>query len=230
MKENNRILVVDDDKNLFKLMKMYLEKEKYEVIGAFRGDEALEMSKKEDPVLVILDVMLPGMEGWQVCREIRAHSDVPIIMLTAKGETFDKVLGLELGADDYMVKPFDPKELIARVKAVIRRAQRSDDEQAISFPGLTINMGNYSVAYHGEELEMPPKEIELLHFLASHVNKVFTREELLEQVWGFDFFGDSRTVDVHVKRIREKISGEDDVFAIKTVWGVGYKFDLKVKE
>ncbi|MDD6932728.1 MAG: response regulator transcription factor, partial [Eubacteriales bacterium] len=180
--------------------------------------------------LMLLDVMLPGMDGWQVCREVRKVSNIPIIMLTAKDETFDKVLGLELGADDYVVKPFDAKELVARIKAVIRRYQNGGEstEKELAFPGLTINMSQYTVTYMGKEMDMPPKELELLYFLASHPGMVFTREQLLEQVWGYDYFGDSRTVDVHVKRLREKLSGGEAMgWQIKTVWGVGYKFDVK---
>lgn len=228
MKDKHNILMIDDDKNICKVVKIYLEKEGFELNACHDGLSGLEAFKANTPSLVLLDIMLPGMDGWQVCREIRKTSEVPIIMLTAKGEVFDKVLGLELGADDYMVKPFDPKELVARVKAVIRRANKTDAvEQAITFEGLSIDLSNYTVVCDGKELEMPPKEIELLHFLASHANKVFTREQLLEQVWGFDYFGDSRTVDVHVKRIREKLILDEATWQIKTVWGVGYKFEVK---
>ena len=228
MKEQRKILVIDDDKNIFRILKMYLDKEGYETLGAHNGEDGLLSFSESDPDLVILDIMLPKMDGWAVCREIRKTSDVPIIMLTAKGETFDKVLGLELGADDYLSKPFDPKELTARVKAVLRRLGRSESaEQIVVFAGLTINLDNYTVLLGETELEMPPKEIELLYFLASHRNKVFTREQLLEQVWGFDFYGDSRTVDVHIKRIREKLGAEAEAWQIKTVWGVGYKFEAK---
>jgi DNA-binding response OmpR family regulator len=172
--------------------------------------------------------MLPGMDGWDICKEIRKISEIPIIMLTAKGETFDKVLGLELGADDYIVKPFDPKELVARVKAVLRRSGAAGiNEKMVSYPNLTVNIGNYTVEYYGKLIEMPPKEMELLYFLSSHPNKVFTREQLLDQVWGYDFYGDTRTVDVHIKRLREKLSNPDDTWSIKTVWGVGYKFEVK---
>ena len=196
---------------------------------ADRGDEALKLFRESPPNLMLLDVMLPGMDGWQVCREVRKTSNIPIIMLTAKDETFDKVLGLELGADDYVVKPFDMKELVARIKAVSRRFQAAETpDRELSFPGLTININQYSVKYMGKELEMPPKELELLYFLASHPGMVFTREQLLEQVWGYDYFGDSRTVDVHVKRLREKLTeGEQLGWMIKTVWGVGYKFEVK---
>ena len=224
-----KIMVVDDDPNIRELVRLYLEKEGFEVTCAERGDEAVKMFRATPPNLMLLDVMLPGMDGWQVCREVRKISNIPIIMLTAKGETFDKVLGLELGADDYIVKPFDMKELVARIKAVIRRFQAADaPEKELVFPGLTINISQYTVTYMGKPLEMPPREIELLYFLASHPGMVFTREQLLEQVWGYDYFGDSRTVDVHVKRLREKLSGGEELgWQIKTVWGVGYKFEVK---
>ncbi len=225
----NRILVVDDDPNISRLVKMYLEKEGFEVETAYRGDEALKAFRESAPNLVLLDVMLPGMDGWQVCREVRKLSNIPVIMLTAKDETFDKVLGLELGADDYIVKPFEPKELVARIKAVIRRYQGAETpEKEMIFPGLSINISAYAVTYRGRSLDMPPKELELLYFLASHAGQVFTREQLLEKVWGYEYFGDSRTVDVHVKRIREKLTDSEDLgWAIKTVWGVGYKFEVK---
>ena len=224
-----KILLVDDDPNIRQLVNLYLEKEGFEVTMAARGDEALKLFKESPPNLMLLDIMLPGMDGWQVCREVRKVSNIPIIMLTAKDETFDKVLGLELGADDYVVKPFDMKELVARIKAVSRRFQNSDTpDKELVFPGLTININQYTVKYMGRELDMPPKELELLYFLASHPGMVFTREQLLEQVWGYDFFGDSRTVDVHVKRLREKLTeGERLGWMIKTVWGVGYKFEVK---
>ena len=224
-----KILLVDDDPNIRQLLKLYLEKEGFELAMAARGDEALKMFKASPPNLMLLDIMLPGMDGWQVCREVRKISNIPIIMLTAKDETFDKVLGLELGADDYVAKPFDMKELVARIKAVSRRFQAAEaPERELVFPGLTINISQYTVMYMGRELEMPPKELELLHFLASHPGMVFTREQLLEQVWGYDYFGDSRTVDVHVKRLREKLTeGEKLGWLIKTVWGVGYKFEVK---
>ena len=225
-----KILLVDDDPNIRQLVNLYLEKEGFEVEMADRGDTAVEKFKTFAPNLILLDLMLPGMDGWQVCREVRKTSNVPIILLTAKDETFDKVLGLERGADDYMVKPFDTKELVARIKAVLRRFQNADApaSKELSFPGLTINIGQYTVTYMGRELEMPPKELELLYFLASHPGMVFTREQLLEQVWGYDYFGDSRTVDVHVKRLREKLTdGEKMGWQIKTVWGVGYKFEVK---
>ena len=224
-----KILLVDDDPNIRQLVNLYLQKEGFEVTMADRGDEALKMFKASPPNLILLDIMLPGMDGWQVCREVRKISNIPIIMLTAKDETFDKVLGLELGADDYVSKPFDMKELVARIKAVSRRFQAADaPEKELVFPGLTININQYTVMYMGKELEMPPKELELLYFLASHPGMVFTREQLLEQVWGYDYFGDSRTVDVHVKRLREKLTeGEKLGWQIKTVWGVGYKFEVK---
>ena len=226
-----RILLVDDDPNIRQLVNLYLEKEGFEVSMADRGDEALKLFRSAPPNLMLLDVMLPGMDGWQVLREARKASNIPIIMLTAKDEVFDKVLGLELGADDYLAKPFDMKELVARIKAVIRRYQAPEAPEGsreLVFPGLTVNIGQYAVTFMGKELEMPPKELELLYFLASHPNQVFTREQLLEQVWGYDYFGDSRTVDVHVKRLREKLGeGEQMGWQIKTVWGVGYKFEVK---
>lgn len=229
MNEHAEILVIDDDPNIGHLIKLYLEKDGFAVNCAQRGDEGLNAFYDQKPKLVILDIMLPGMDGWDVCREIRKKSETPIIMLTAKGETFDKVLGLELGADDYMVKPFDPKELVARVKAVIRRTNAKQPVgNEIEFDNLIINMDTYSVMYFGNEIELPPKEMELLYFLANHKNNVFTREQLLEQVWGFDYFGDSRTVDVHVKRLREKFPIDAEVsWKIKTVWGVGYKFEVR---
>ena len=223
------IMVVDDDENIAQLVRLYLEKEGFEVVSFSRGDSALTAFKSNPPALLLLDIMLPGMDGWQVCRAIRQISSIPIIMLSAKDETFDKVLGLELGADDYMTKPFDPKELIARVKAVLRRGQpEQQDNDMLSFPGLTISLSRYEVLYQGKQAEMPPKEIELFYFLASNPNTVFTREQLLEKVWGFDYFGDSRTVDVHVKRLREKLTDCEELgWSIKTVWSVGYKFEIK---
>ncbi len=231
MARDTRILVIDDDPNINRLIALYLQKENFSVISAYRGDDGLEMVKKEAPDLVLLDIMLPGMDGWQVCRAVRQISSIPIIMLTAKGETFDKVLGLELGADDYIVKPFDPKELVARVKAVVRRTAAQPDQgggKELVFPGLTVSLSTYSVLRDGAPVELAPKELELLFYLASHKGQVFTREQLLEQVWGFDYFGDSRTVDVHIKRIREKLWDENASWQIKTVWGVGYKFEPKV--
>ena len=229
MKDKQTILVVDDDPNIAQLVKLYLEREGYEVSVENRGDEALAAFQKNPPSLMLLDIMLPGMDGWQVCRAIRQMSSIPIIMLSAKDETFDKVLGLELGADDYITKPFEGKELVARVKAVLRRAAPGESEKdTLSFPGLTISLEKYEVHFQGKLVEMPPKELEVLYFLASHQNRVFTREQLLEQVWGFDFFGDSRTVDVHIKRLREKLQGSEALgWQIRTVWGVGYKFEVK---
>ncbi len=228
MNSKTKVLVVDDDVNICELIRLYLEKEGWEVLTVYNGKSGLESFTQSAPSIVILDIMLPGMDGWQVCREIRKISNIPIIMLTAKGETFDKVLGLELGADDYIVKPFEPKELVARVKAVLRRYERKDfDAMEVVFPNLVINKSTYVVKLNGKDLELPPKELELLYFLASNSNKVFTREQLLENVWGFDFYGDSRTVDVHVKRLREKIDMPGQVWQLKTVWGVGYKFEVK---
>ena len=225
---NEKILIADDDKNICELLRLYLAKEGYETVIANDGEAAVAAFEKEKPNMVLLDVMMPKMDGWEVCRRIRAADNTPVIMLTAKGETFDKVLGLELGADDYIVKPFDMKELVARIKAVIRRFQVAEaPEKELVFPGLTINISQYTVTYMGKPLEMPPREIELLYFLASHPGMVFTREQLLEQVWGYDYFGDSRTVDVHVKRLREKVENVSDQWALKTVWGVGYKFEVK---
>ena len=206
---NNKVLIVDDDEHIVELIKLYMDKEGFDTVTANNGKKAVELVKSEAPAIVILDVMMPEMDGWQVCREIRRVSNIPIIMLTAKGETFDKVLGLELGADDYMVKPFEPKELLARVKAVLRRSdtKESNAEKEIVFPNLTTNLSNYELKINGNIVEVPPKELELLYFLASNPNRVFTREQLLEEVWGFDYFGDSRTVDVHIKRLREKLEG-----------------------
>lgn len=222
--ENNTILVIDDDRNILEIIKLYLNKEGYSVQVGERGDTALSLFRETKPALVVLDVMLPGIDGWKVLHQLREESDVPVIMLTAKNDTLDRVQGLDLGADDYMSKPFDAKELLARIKAVLRRSAAPEAERIVTFPGLTVSLENYAVTLDEKAIEMPPKEIELLYFLASHENKVFTREQLLEQVWGFDFFGDSRTVDVHVKRIREKL-GEREAWQIKTVWGVGYKFE-----
>ena len=226
---NNKVLIVDDDEHIVELIKLYMDKEGFDTVTANNGKKAVELFKSEAPAIVILDVMMPEMDGWQVCREIRRVSNIPIIMLTAKGETFDKVLGLELGADDYMVKPFEPKELLARVKAVLRRSdiKESNVEKEIVFPNLTINLSNYELKINGNIVEVPPKELELLYFLASNPNRVFTREQLLEEVWGFDYFGDSRTVDVHIKRLREKLEGVEANWQLKTVWGVGYKFEVR---
>jgi DNA-binding response OmpR family regulator len=232
MADNQRILLVDDDRNISHLIRLYLEKEGFEVCEAARGDEGLAAFKQRQPTLVLLDVMLPGVDGLDVLREIRKTSKTPVIMLTAKDETFDKVLGLELGADDYITKPFENKELVARVKAVLRRSGTESGEteadDTISFPQLTVSLARYEVTYEGKPVEMPPKELEVLYFLASHPNMVFTREQLLERVWGFEFFGDSRTVDVHIKRLREKLVGcENYGWEIHTVWRVGYKFETK---
>ena len=224
--EKNSILVIDDDRNILAIIEMYLRKAGYEVTCVERGDEALQAFRRAQPALVVLDVMLPGMDGWEVLDKLRQESDVPVIMLTAKGDTLDRIQGLDLGADDYIVKPFDAKELLARIKAVLRRSSLPENEKCVTFEDLEISLDNYSVTLDGKQIEMPPQEIELLFFLASREGKVFTREQLLEQVWGFDFFGDSRTVDVHVKRIREKL-GERDAWQLKTVWGVGYKFEAK---
>lgn len=228
MNRKTKVLVVDDDVNICELIRLYLEKEGCEVLMAHNGKSGLEVFVDSAPSIVILDIMLPVMDGWQVCREIRKISNIPIIMLTAKGETFDKVLGLELGADDYIVKPFEPKELVARVKAVLRRYERNGfDVMEVVFPNLVINKSTYVVKLNGKEIDLPPKELELLYFLASNPNKVFTREQLLENVWGYDFYGDSRTVDVHIKRLREKLDQPGQVWQFKTVWGVGYKFEVK---
>ena len=225
------VLVVDDDININRLVSLYLEKEGYNVISSVKGDDALHEFKKNNPDIILLDVMLPVLDGWQVLREIRKTSQVPIIMFTAKDETFDKVMGLELGADDYITKPFEPKELIARIKAILRRTSPAENDKTIQYNKLYISLKEYSVIYKDNAVEMPPKEIELLYYLATHPNTVFTREQLLESVWGFDFFGDSRTVDVHVKRVREKMPDSEDYgWQIKTVWRVGYKFELKNME
>ena len=233
MPDKQRILLVDDDPNISHLVKLYLEKEGFAVIEAARGDTALDLFRKETPSLVLLDVMLPGLDGLQVLREIRQTSKTPVIMLTAKDETFDKVLGLELGADDYVTKPFETKELVARVKAVLRRAPAVEEkadpaDDTLRFPQLNVSLTRYEVTFEGRKLEMPPKELEVLYYLAAHPNMVFTREQLLERVWGFDFFGDSRTVDVHIKRLREKLPEcEKYGWEIHTVWRVGYKFEYK---
>ena len=227
MKDKPSILVVDDDPNNSRLEQLYLEKENYEVRTADSGDAALAEFRRLPPDLILLDVMLPGMDGYQVLKNVRKAGNIPVIMVTARGETFDKVLCLELGADDYITKPFDGKEMVARVKAVLRRVQGGEEEKKsdISFPGLTVSIAEYDVHYEGRRIEMPPKELEVLYFLASHPNQVFTREQLLRQVWGFEFFGDSRTVDVHIKRLREKLPDSEKYgWTIYTVRGVGYKF------
>jgi len=223
------ILVVDDDVNICELVRLYLEKDGFTVTAAHDGETALSLFRRSRPDLVVLDLMLPNIDGMEVCREIRKTASTPIIMLTAKGETLDKILGLEMGADDYLVKPFEPKELVARVKVVLRRTQLApaEDEQVVTYPGLRISLVNYELTVGGKTVAIPPKELELLHHLASHPNRVYTREQLLEEVWGFDYFGDSRTVDVHVKRLREKLEGFEDGWQLKTVWGVGYKFEVK---
>lgn len=222
-----KILVVDDDVNICELLRLYLEKDGYSVIIVNDGMEAISAFQDSKPDLVLLDIMLPKLDGWQVCREIRKTSDTPIIMLTAKGETFDKVLGLELGADDYVVKPFDAKEVVARVKAVLRRSGGNPAEtiKEVRYDKLVINLTNYELRVNGEQIDTPPKELELIYHLASNPNRVFTRDQLLDEVWGFDYYGDSRTVDVHVKRLREKLEGVSDKWMLKTVWGVGYKFE-----
>jgi len=224
-----KILVVDDDPNICELLRLYLEKEGYAPVLAGDGEAAMELLSSVAPDLILLDVMMPKLDGWQVCREIRKTSAVPIIMLTAKGETFDKVLGLELGADDYVVKPFDAKEVVARVKAVLRRASpgEADGLKEVRFVGLVINLTNYELIVDGEQIDTPPKELELIYHLASNPNRVFTRDQLLDEVWGFDYYGDSRTVDVHVKRLREKLERVQSNWSLKTVWGVGYKFEVK---
>lgn len=223
----NKILVIDDDNNICELLRLYIEKEGYEVIIANDGKSALKMFEETNPKLIILDIMLPELDGWQVCREIRKKSDCPIIMLTAKDEVFDKVLGLELGADDYIVKPFEGKEVVARIKAVLRRYDKHNDLKEVKYDKLSINISNYELKVDGKIIDTPPKELELIYHLASNPNKVFTRNQLLDEVWGFDYYGDSRTVDVHVKRIREKLEGVSDQWSLKTVWGVGYKFEVK---
>lgn len=227
-----KVLIVDDDENISELISLYLTKEFYDTKIVYDGEAALKEFDSYQPNLILLDLMLPGIDGYQVCREIRQRSNVPIIMLSAKGEIFDKVLGLELGADDYIIKPFDSKELVARVKAVLRRyqpypaAQPKPSGKYVEYPDLSINLTNYSVIYKGETVEMPPKELELLYFLASSPNQVFTREQLLDHIWGYEYIGDTRTVDVHIKRIREKIK-DNPFWSIATVWGIGYKFEVK---
>ena len=228
----NKILVVDDDLNICELLKLYLENDGYVVFTANDGQEAVEMFQNKTPDLVLLDIMLPKKDGWQVCREIRKSSSAPIIMLTAKGETFDKVLGLELGADDYVVKPFDAKEVMARVKAVLRRTtgdseSTETEKKVVIYDNLEINIQNYEMKVKGVPVDTPPKELELIYHFASNPNRVYTRDQLLDEVWGFDYYGDSRTVDVHVKRLREKLEGVSDKWCLKTVWGVGYKFETK---
>ncbi|MTI67929.1 MAG: response regulator transcription factor [Firmicutes bacterium] len=226
MDRDIKVMVIDDDKNIAELISLYLEREGYQTKEYLSGVDALEDFSNFTPDLVILDIMLPKIDGYDMCTEIRKKSDVPIIMVTAKGETFDKVLGLELGADDYIVKPFEAKELLARVKAVLRRYNnKSPNKKEIVLPNLSINLSEYSVTYHGEKMEIPPKELELLYYLASNINRVFTREQLLDQIWGYDYIGENRTIDVHIKRLRKRFNKEDK-WEIKTVWGVGYKFNL----
>ena len=227
---NEKILVVDDDTNICELLRLYLEKEGYVVKIVNDGVSAINAFKQENPDLTLLDIMIPKLDGWQVCREIRKFSDKPIIMLTAKGETFDKVLGLELGADDYVTKPFDTKEVVARIKAVLRRtapASDTSDVKEVNYDKLSINLPNYEMKVNGVSVDTPPKELELIYHLASNPNRVFTRDQLLDEVWGFDYYGDSRTVDVHIKRLREKLEGVSDKWELKTVWSVGYKFETK---
>lgn len=223
-----KVLVVDDDLNICELLRLYLEKEGYNVIIANDGLSAINSFQESHPDIVLLDIMLPQLDGWQVCREIRKFSDKPIIMLTAKGETFDKVLGLELGADDYVVKPFDAKEVVARIKAVLRRTVTPtvEENKEVRFEKLMINRTNYELRVNGQKVDTPPKELELIYHLASNPNRVFTRDQLLDEIWGYDYYGDSRTVDVHVKRLREKLEGVSEKWALKTVWGVGYKFEV----
>ncbi len=228
-----KILIVDDDENIAELISLYLTKECYECKVVNNGEEALEAAREFEPNLMLLDLMLPGMDGYQVCREIRTRSNLPIIMMSAKGEVFDKVLGLELGADDYIIKPFDTKEMVARVKAVLRRYQPAQKNSSpapkgkfVEYPDLLINLTNYSVEYKGTPIDMPPKELELLYFLAASPNQVFTREQLLDHIWGYEYIGDTRTVDVHIKRLREKI-GDHRNWSITTVWGIGYKFEVR---
>ena len=235
MAEKQRVMIVDDDPSIAELISLYLMKECYDTLTVEDGEEALSRFPIYKPDIVLLDLMLPGIDGYQVCRQLRMSSDVPVIMLSAKGEVFDKVLGLELGADDYIIKPFDSKELVARVKAVLRRYNAQSEQkggrqdtsgECVVYPGLTVNLSNYSVTCSGRTIDMPPKELELLYFLASSPNQVFTREQLLDNIWGYEYLGDTRTVDVHIKRLREKLP-ESSAWAISTVWGIGYKFELK---
>lgn len=226
-----KILVADDDQNICELLRLYLEKEGYKVILAHDGEAAVGKFGEENPDFVLLDIMMPRLDGWQVCREIRKKSNVPIIMVTAKGETFDKVLGLELGADDYVVKPFDTKEIVARIKAVLRRTTPAvpshTQVREVIYDKLAVNMTRYELKVDGKVVDTPPKELELLFHLSSNPNRVYTRDQLLDEVWGFEYYGDSRTVDVHVKRLREKLEGISSQWGLKTVWGVGYKFEVK---
>ena len=225
---NKKALVIEDDKNIAELLRLYLEKDGFEVSIASDGGQGLRLAGEVEPDVILLDIMLPVMDGWQVCKEIRRNSQVPIIMLTAKGETFDKVSGLEMGADDYVTKPFEVKELIARIHAVMRRADgaAAPVEKKLVYDKLVVNLDSYELIVVGKKIDTPPKEMELLYHLAASPNRVFTRNQLLDEVWGFDYFGDSRTVDVHIKRLREKLEGVSDQWSLKTVWGVGYKFEL----
>lgn len=230
--DREKILIVDDDKNICELLRLYLEKEGYETFMAHDGESAINLYSEKYVDLVLLDVMMPRVDGWEACRRIRAKGNTPIIMLTAKGETFDKVLGLELGADDYIVKPFDTKEVVARIKAVLRRSGRNLGSQntsdgALVFDNLVVNLTKYELKVKDEVIDTPPKELELLYHLAANPNKVFTRDALLDEVWGFEYYGDSRTIDVHIKRLREKLEGVSQEWNLKTVWGVGYKFEVK---
>ena len=227
--DSAKLLIVDDDPNICEMLRVYFENEGYRVKTAADGLEGVQFFKFYEPDLVLLDIMMPKKDGWQVCREIREISPKPVIMVTARGETFDKVLGLELGADDFVVKPFDMKELSARIKAVLRRYNahsKASDEEVVRFENIEISLQKYELKLRGKAIDIPPKELELLYFLASNCNRVFTRDQLLDKVWGFDYLGDSRTVDVHVKRLREKIEGVSDKWSLKTVWGVGYKFEI----
>lgn len=228
--KQNKILIVDDDENICELLRLYLEKDGFETVVANDGETAIDYNTKYNPDLILLDIMLPKLDGWQVCREIRKTDEVPIIMLTAKGETFDKILGLELGADDYVSKPFDTKEVIARIKAVLRRSNDNEKNGSVAevhYDKLSINLTNYELVVDGKRIDTPPKELELIYHLASNPNRVYTRDQLLDEVWGFDYYGDSRTVDVHVKRLREKLENVSDKWSLKTVWGVGYKFEVR---
>ena len=226
---NKKVLIVDDDTNICELLRLYLEKDGFDTVIANDGEAAIVKFNVEEPDIILLDIMLPKLDGWQVCRTIRKNSTVPIIMLTAKGETFDEILGLDLGADDYVTKPFDSKEVVARVKAVLRRSAGGDEnaEKIVKYDKLVINLTNYELIVDGKQIDTPPKELELIYHLASNPNRVFSRDQLLDEVWGFEYYGDSRTVDVHVKRLREKLEGVSDQWSIKTVWSVGYKFEVK---
>ncbi len=230
--QKEKILIVDDDKNICDLLRMYLEKEGYAVVMEHNGIDAVNTFNTENPDLVLLDIMLPQLDGWQVCREIRKTSEKPIIMLTAKDETFDKVLGLELGADDYVTKPFDTKEIVARIKAVLRRtsATKGSDLKEVRYDKLVINLSNYDMKVDGVSVDTPPKELELIYHLASNPDRVFTRDQLLDDVWGFDYYGDSRTVDVHIKRLRDKLKGVSEEWELRTIWSVGYKFETHGKK